>query len=232
MKISVALAAYKGEKYIARQLSSILSQLHEDDEVIVSDDFPQGETKKAVEQMCDSRIKYIEGPAQGVCANFENALRHCKGDIIFLADQDDVWLDNKVETVCKALEENDLVMHNAYITDSLLNKSGETCFSAHNANTGFLSNLIRNSFTGCCMAFRKEILAQVLPLPKGVPMHDWWIGLVVLKKGYKVSLVDEPLMLWRRHEDSVTGKKTSLLQKIKFRLKMIGFLFPVCQGKE
>lgn len=232
MKISVALAAYKGEKYIAEQLSSILSQLSENDEVVVSDDFPQGETKRIVEQMCDSRIEYIEGPTQGVCANFENALKHCTGDIIFLADQDDVWLENKVKTVCEALEENDLVMHDAYITDSFLNKSGETCFTVHNANTGFLKNLKRNSFTGCCMAFRKDILAQVLPLPKGLPMHDWWIGLVAIKKGYRVSLINEPLMLWRRHEGSVTGKKTSLLQKLKFRLKMIGFLFPMCQGKE
>ena len=63
MKISVALAAYKGEQYIAEQIDSILSQLGENDEIIVSDDYPQGKTREIVlnRQLQDKRIKYIEG---------------------------------------------------------------------------------------------------------------------------------------------------------------------------
>ena len=92
MKISVALAAYKGEQYIAEQLNSILPQLGDDDEIIVSDDFPSGKTREAVDGIRDKRIRYIEGQSKGVVSNFENALNACTGDVIFLCDQDDVWM--------------------------------------------------------------------------------------------------------------------------------------------
>ena len=115
-KISVALAAYKGENFIGEQLSSILTQLADTDEVVVSDDFPQGKTKEIVLSMAESdkRIRYIEGPAKGLIMNFENAIKNCTGDYIFLADQDDVWLPDKVESVVEEFEKGaDLVLHNA-----------------------------------------------------------------------------------------------------------------------
>lgn len=89
MKISVALAAYKGEKYIKAQLESILSQLPPDSQVVVSDDLPDGKILRIIDEIADSRVEYVEGASKGVCANFENALKRCTGDVIFLSDQDD-----------------------------------------------------------------------------------------------------------------------------------------------
>ena len=105
MKISVALAAYKGEQYISEQIDSILSQLGENDELIISDDYPGGKTREIVlgYQSKDKRIRYIEGEGKGVVKNFENALRVCTGDVIFLSDQDDVWMPDKVELVMKEI---------------------------------------------------------------------------------------------------------------------------------
>ena len=90
--ISVALAAYKGEKYIEEQIRSILPQLSHDDEIIVSDDRPGGMTEKIVKKIAmeDSRVVWVEGKSKGVVTNFVNAIRYCKGDKIFLCDQDDV----------------------------------------------------------------------------------------------------------------------------------------------
>ncbi|MBQ6265652.1 MAG: glycosyltransferase [Clostridia bacterium] len=224
MKISVALAAYKGEKFIGEQIKSILAQLPPDGEIIVSDDLPGGETKQAVSDASggDSRVKYIEGPGKGVCANFENAIRACSGDVIFLSDQDDVWLPQKINSVMKEFENGaDVVLHDAYVTDAQLEIKEESFFAVHSSKSGFAANLVKNSFVGCCMALTKEVADMCLPFPAGLPMHDWWIALLALKRHKKVVLLPERLIYWRRHENTVTGKKNSLAQQLKWRAKMI-----------
>ena len=224
MKISVALAAYKGEQYIAEQIESILSQLGENDELIVSDDFSSGETRFIVENLSsqDKRIIYIEGPGKGVVKNFENALKACSGDVIFLSDQDDVWLPGKVEAVMNEFRSGaQLVLHDASITDADLNITAPSCFEIHGANGSFAKNLIKNTFVGCCMAFTKELLNQTMPFPEGIAMHDWWIALIALRSKQKTVLLRKPLILWRRHGDNVTGGKTSAVQKIRWRLNML-----------
>ncbi|MBQ2846853.1 MAG: glycosyltransferase family 2 protein [Clostridia bacterium] len=227
MKISVALAAYKGEQYIAGQLESILGQLGKDDEIIVSDDYPAGETRDIVLNLAsgDNRIRYIEGTGKGVVKNFENALMHCSGDVIFLCDQDDVWMPDKVECVMKEIRNGaQLVLHDASSTDADLNITDESYFSSHGSNTSFLGNIARNSFVGCCMAFTRSVLEESLPFPEELPMHDWWIALVALKKNRKTVLLKKPLILWRRHGGNVTGGKTSFMQKISWRLKIVSSL--------
>ena len=222
MKISVALAAYKGERYIAEQLNSILCQLGENDEIIVSDDFPTGKTREAVAEIHDKRIRYIEGLGKGVVRNFENALNACTGDVIFLSDQDDVWMPDKVQKVLAEIRNGaDLVLHDAAVTDGSLNITDPSFFAVHGSNASFAKNLIRNSFVGCCMAFTRKVMADSLPFPNELPMHDWWIALAAMKKGYKTVLLPESLIKWRRHGENVTGGKTSTVQKIKWRLKML-----------
>lgn len=222
MKISVALAAYKGERYIAEQLNSILCQLGENDEIIVSDDFPAGKTREVVSEIHDKRIRYIEGQGKGVVRNFENALNACTGDVIFLSDQDDVWMPDKVQKVLAEIRNGaDLVLHDAAVTDGSLNITDPSFFAVHGSNASFAKNLIRNSFVGCCMAFTRKVMADSLPFPNELPMHDWWIALAAMKKGYKTVLLPESLIKWRRHGENVTGGKTSTVQKIKWRLKML-----------
>ncbi len=224
MKISVALAAYKGEQYISEQLDSILGQLGENDELIVSDDYPEGKTREIVmnRQSQDKRVRYIEGEGKGVVRNFENALKACSGDVIFLSDQDDVWMPDKVELVMKEISNGaELVLHDASVTDSVLNITEPSYFAVHGSNASFFGNMARNSFVGCCMAFTKQVLLESLPFPEELPMHDWWIALVALKKKRKVVLLSKPLIKWRRHSETVTGRKTSVLQKIMWRIRIL-----------
>ncbi len=223
LKISVLIAAYNGEKYIAQQLASVLSQLGEGDEVIISDDNPSGATFATVEPfLSDRRIKYIHGPSKGVDANKEFLLRECTGDVAFLCDQDDVWLPAKVERVMQAVSGGACcVLHNAYITDENLNKTGKTLFEDRGAKTGVIHNIIKNCYTGACMALTRQAFEAALPFPENLPMHDQWLGLVSEKVG-RVELIDEPLLLYRRNPGSMTGGKTSLAQKIKWRLSITG----------
>ncbi|MBQ7956647.1 MAG: glycosyltransferase family 2 protein [Clostridia bacterium] len=222
-KISVALAAYKGEKFIEEQLDSILFQLKENDEIIVSDDLPGGETEQIVRAFAqkDARVKYIEGPRKGLIKNFENAIKNCTGDYIFLCDQDDVWLPDKVEQVTEKFDEGfSLVLHNAMVTDTSLKITDTSFFTSHGTKTGFLANILKNSYMGCCMAFKSELCGKILPFAEDIPMHDQWIGLIAEKSG-KVCLIEKPLILYRRHGNNMTGGKTSLKQKIIWRISIV-----------
>ena len=217
--ISVALAAYKGEAYIEAQLRSILPQLSHEDEIIVSDDAPGGATERVVRRVMadDPRVLYVEGKGQGVVGNFVNAIRHCRGDKIFLCDQDDVWLPDKVQQVMAAFGSGaTLVVHNAYVTDKDLNITDYSFFALRGSKKGFVHNFIKNSYMGCCMAFDRSLLKRIMPMPKYVPMHDQWIGLIGEVYG-KVKFLDAPLIYYRRTGENVTGGKTTTAQKLQWR---------------
>lgn len=223
MKVSIALAVYNGEKYIKAQLDSVLKQLRKDDEVIISDDNPGSEMSLLVKKIAenDSRIKYIEGPGKGVIKNFENAIKNTTGDVVFLCDQDDIWLDDKVKIVMKEIDNGaDVVLHNAIITDADLSSEGLSFFDKNKSKIGLVKNIIKNSYMGCCMAFKSELKKDILPFPENIPMHDQWIGTVAEKLKYKVTLVDKPLIYYRQHGNNVTGGKTSLGDKIKWRMNI------------
>ena len=221
--ISVALAAYEGEAYIEAQLRSILPQLSHDDEIIVSDDKPGGATERIVRRVMadDPRVLYVEGKGQGVVANFVNAIRHCRGDKIYLCDQDDVWLPDKVRQVTEAFENGvTLVLHNAYVTDKDLNITDYSFFALRGSKPGFLRNIVKNSYMGCCMAFDRSLLKKIMPMPKHLPMHDQWIGLMGEKYG-KVAFLDAPLIYYRRTGNNVTGGETTTKQKLQWRRYLI-----------
>ena len=229
MKISVLVAAYHGEKYIAQQLESILPQLGEGDELLISDDSRTPETGEVCKPFLkDPRVVYLEGPHAGVDKNKEFLLRQCTGDVAFLSDQDDVWLPGKAQKVLAAIEGGACcVMHNARLTDAELNPTGETLFENRRVGTGLLRNVIRNGYTGCCMALTRAAFEAALPFPEKLPMHDQWLGLVSEKVG-RVALLDEPLLLWRRNEGSMTGGKTGLMQKLIWRAEIVTALARHC----
>lgn len=143
--ISVCIATYNGEKYVCEQLESILKQIGNDDEVIISDDGSTDETLNIIKGFIEKEqktIKLIEGPRKGV-----------------------------------------------------------------------IKNLIKNSYIGCCMAFKCEIKEKILPFPDGIEMHDWWIGLVSEMK-YKSYFIDEKLIRYRRHGDNVSSLHHHPLKKM------------------
>lgn len=217
--ISVCIATYNGEKYVCEQLESILKQIGNDDEVIISDDGSTDETLNIIKGFIEKEqktIKLIEGPRKGVIKNFENAIKNAQGDIIFLSDQDDIWEDNKVETMVDAFRKSNdyyVVVHDATVVDSNGEKIMDSFFATRNSKKGLIKNLIKNSYIGCCMAFKCEIKEKILPFPDGIEMHDWWIGLVSEMK-YKSYFIDEKLIRYRRHGDNVSSLHHHPLKKM------------------
>jgi hypothetical protein len=127
----------------------------------------------------DNRIKIYDGVKFGSpIRNFENAINKAKGDFIFLSDQDDLWLEYKVEKMMMALKDHDVVVSNAYMGDGSLNVIMDSYFEWRNSKAGIIKNLIRNSYLGCCMAFKRKVLDKAMPFPKNIPMHDMWIGMI------------------------------------------------------
>lgn len=220
--ISICIATYNGARYIGEQLASILKQLSAEDEVVVSDDGSTDGTLDIVRSFNDRRIRIVDGPQRhSPTLNFEWALRNAKGDYIFLADQDDVWLEGKVRRCVEELQMCDCVVSDAKVTDSLLNTTSESLFQLMHVKRGRLSNLLwRNGYTGCCMAFKREVLSKALPFPTDIPMHDIWIGNVAAFCG-RLRFIDDRLLLFRRHDATAScngkGSTYSLWQKLSFR---------------
>jgi len=225
-KISVAMATYNGEKYIEQQIKSILDQTMQIDELVISDDGSIDKTISLIESIKDKRIKIIKGPQNGVKKNFQNAIENTTGDIIFLADQDDVWEKDKVEEILKVFEKDEnitLVVHNAKIVDENLNQiSPYTTFKWRNSKNGIVKNIIKNSYVGCCMAFKRKIIKYILPIPNNIEMHDQWIGIINEKKLGKSIFITDTLIKYRRHgKNESSMRHHSLSKMIKNRIVFI-----------
>lgn len=203
--ISVCIATYNGERFVRQQIDSIIGQLGADDEIIVSDDGSTDMTLDIVRGINDGRIRIVEGPRKkSPTLNFENALKAAKGDYIFLADQDDVWKDGKVEVCMKWLRDYDCVISDAEMVDGNLNTMEESYFKAHGTKAGRLYNaLIKNGYMGCCMAFTRRVLDAALPFPKDIPLHDIWIGNIAAFK-YNVKFINDRLVRFRCHGDNAS----------------------------
>ena len=236
------MATYNGERFVRDQLETILSQLPPDAEVIVADDGSTDRSLKIIEAVGDSRVRILpEGPHLGPIYNFERALKEAKGDVIFLSDQDDAWIPGKVQLMLDALgfdgatfETNApwLAVHDAIFMDSAgdpltsINRFSQymTMWSRRPYKRGVFRNWMKNSYTGCCMAFRKELLKFALPFPKNLPMHDQWLGLVAERKN-RVVAIPQSLILYRIHENNAThlvgGKPCGFVQRLKWRWNLL-----------
>lgn len=211
---SVCVATYNGERYIEEQLRSILSQIAEDDEIIISDDDSTDGTLKIVESIGDKRIRIRHSHAHYFRDNFVEAMGEAKGEIIFLSDQDDVWLPGKYKRCLEELKEVDLVCTNSIMTDSELKVIEPNFFHIYHSGAGLIKNTINNTYYGSCLAFRRSLLAYALPMPATHEIgHDIWLGLVAEMTG-KVRFIETPYLLYRRHEDTTT-KTTSLIGRSK-----------------
>ena len=223
------MATYNGEKYLRQQLESILSQLSpQEAEIVIADDGSTDETLQIVDSLKDSRIRVL--PAEkhlGTIYNYERALQAAKGDVLFLADQDDIWLPGKVTVVLDGLKECDLVMHDAYMLCPKDSQEGVwlrfgKLSDIRPYRSGVLRNWWKNSFTGCCMAFRRDVLEKALSFPKNLPMHDQWLG-IVAERYFRTCWIGEPLTEYRQHSSNAThigNSPAGILQKIKWRVDL------------
>jgi glycosyltransferase involved in cell wall biosynthesis len=225
MKISVCMAAYNGAVHIRVQLASILNQLGPDDQIVVVDDASTDDTVQIVEGFKDSRIQlHMNAFNMGVVRTFNRALHLAQGDLIFLSDQDDRWYENKISVIREifSTQRVDLIVHDAVAVEGN-QVIANSLFNLKNRSAGLMKNFMSNTYTGCCMAFKREILAKVLPIPakRGI-FHDAWIGIMSEYYNYKVAFIDVPLMEWHRHDrNTSTLKRREIIRILLERIVLL-----------
>ena len=225
MMVSVCIATHNGEKYLLDQIDSILNQLNENDEVIVCDDCSSDNTVKILNSFSDSRLRiYCNSSRLGHVQNFAKAISYAKGAIVFLSDQDDVWLPGRYPLMIKHLHQNPLV--NMVASNfALIDEHGNAIGRFNKLVPGigkrwpriltiFLGQM---PYYGCTFAFKRELIPSILPIPPRIESHDIWIALLANFLG-AVENLDAETLCRRIHASNLTSKtRRPLLLILKSR---------------
>jgi len=209
MLVSIAMTTYNGEQFLREQLDSILAQTYSNFEIIICDDQSMDRTYQILQEfaLLDSRIKLFKNDTNlGLVKNFEKALYLCSGQYIALADQDDIWEPEKIETLITNIGHYSLIHSDACLIDSLneVFAYSYSKYSKKDTNKNFIEYLLSNNVTGCTSLFKRELLQQCLPIPEKVLLHDWWIALNAMKLN-GIIYIDKSLTRYRQHHTNQIG---------------------------
>lgn len=220
MNISVAMCTYNGSRFLDEQLSSIEKQLRRLDELVVCDDRSSDDTVPKLQNFAKHSsfpVKIVLNESNlGSTRNFEKAISLCSGEIIALADQDDIWSENRLLKTEQAFAANPragLVFGDGMIIEANGVTTGATLWQSADFNSADQSQfargnatqvlLQRNVVTGATMAFRSELRGLVLPIPE-IWVQDGWIALIISFFADLIAL-NEPLVKYRQHANQQIG---------------------------
>ena len=228
-KVSVALAVFNGAEFLPQQLESLVANLRPGDEIVAVDDVSTDNSVAILESCPWPELRIIRHDKnKGVFGTFETALKAAQHDIIFLCDQDDVWLRGKRDAFVNEFEAD--ADCKAVVSDvEIIDGKGTVLLESFMATRdGFkgdpFSTFSRNRFLGCAMAIHRSIIDLSLPVPRVVPMHDMWFGIMAGLSG-NVRYIDKVLMQYRRHGSNTSiGRTGNALQIIWRRIRLIAGL--------
>lgn len=229
MKLSIALCTYNGEKHLPEQLESISRQTCLPDELVVCDDCSTDATLAILESFAKSahfttRI-FNNGENLGPSRNFAKAISLCQGEWIFLCDQDDRWLPDKIRISSKKLKQMEetfgqnvpLMVHtDAIVADEELQEIYSPLWALQHSfpEKGHqLAKLLnQNLVTGCTAVLNRALCDKALPISEQAVMHDWWLALVAASFG-QIGIIPESTIIYRQHGQNDTGAKSWGLTK-------------------
>lgn len=224
------MCTYNGARFLQEQLESIENQIRLPDEVVICDDGSTDNTAKIVEAFASSApfsVGFYSNPRNlGSTKNFEKAIGLCTGDIIALADQDDVWFAEKLQRMAEAFSSSDAVgavFSDAQVVDDELRPLGYTLWEFGGLSESKVMQVARGKalelllrqdvVTGATFAFLSRFRDRLLPIPE-VWVHDGWIALL-LACMTEIVPIGEPLMSYRLHAANQIGAtRKSLLARL------------------
>jgi glycosyltransferase involved in cell wall biosynthesis len=202
------MAAYNGAAFIEDQISSILGQLGETDELIIIDDCSKDDTVDRVKSIQDPRIRLsVNDSNAGYVRTFDRALRQATGRYVLLSDQDDLWADGRVDLMTSALDSTEVVAGNLEILGQPGKRTPSPLVAAqssqHARNIAMLF-ADRRGYWGCAMGIRHDFLTTATPFPSQlVESHDLWLALIGNVAG-SITHLDETVTYRRVHGDNAT----------------------------
>ena len=231
--VSVCMASYNGEKFIKEQIISIISQfINKDDELIIVDDCSTDDTVKIIKKINSKNIKlFFNNKNIGVVKTFERAIQKAKNPLIFLSDQDDIWLPHKIsvyKTIFLQEKNIDLIQSDHYLIDKN-SKIIKKYFLRDEHPFKIYIPLVNVRCHGPGIAISQKAKKFVLPFPNKISSHDQWIG-IILSIRFKIKHINIPCQKYRIHDNQVcsAGRKSrrTFLIILKSRAYM---LFSICR---
>ena len=206
-QVSVVLATYNGAAFLVEQLESIATQTRMPDELVVSDDASEDSTLTILEEFATTApfpVRVIRNDRRvGYAGNFERALRHCRGEYVFFSDQDDVWLETKVERVVTEFERRSavhLVIHDLIVKPGDLIGEGRSALKTYRTQ----GESVLTYVAGCATAVRRPLLEAAQPFPRLAGIgHDTWLHMLAHQLNAR-AVMEEALTLYRRHGGNAT----------------------------
>ena len=220
--VDICLATYNGESYIEEFYSSLVQQSHKKWSLLIRDDMSIDSTLSIIKKISahDSRVHLANGDYGnlGIIGNFSKVISSSTSEYVMLADQDDVWYPDKVETALKAIRSLEqanyghitptLVFSDLNVVDANLNlihPSFIRMVGFENLTKPSFSQLLtQNIAPGCAMIVNRSLLDLALPIPKEAVMHDWWLILIASLFGH-IGYIDKPTMAYRQHGKNNIG---------------------------
>lgn len=223
-KVAILMATYNGEKYIVEQIESILKQTYQDFVLFIRDDNSSDSTKIKIKEYIEKYPNKIievrdENIAKGAYKNFMLLLEYVynlkKFDLFMFSDQDDVWLDNKVEDTINEYnkienKEQPILIHtDLNVVDAELNLISESFYKYCNLKgkyNKFNNYLIQNNVVGCTTLINGNLAEKVKFDTNNIRMHDWYFALIASAFG-KIVFIDKATIKYRQHGSNVLGAK-------------------------
>lgn len=233
MTIDIVLATYNGAAYLAQQLDSILAQDETDWRLLVRDDSSKDTTGAILSEYAQrypDKILLIknDGKRLGITENFNALLTAATAEYVMCADQDDVWLPQKVSLTLKGMKRMEqqfgadmplLVHTDSIVVDEVLNelaKSRGGKLKLNPDNSPLSRLLVQNTVQGCTMMMNRPLLSQALPIPPSVRMYDMWIAQVAAALG-QIGYIEQATVKYRQHRGNAVGAaggKKTLREKV------------------
>lgn len=229
--VDILMATYNGINYIEEQINSILMQTYQDWNLIIRDDGSNDGTIDIIKKFkykYSEKIIFIEDGKQGLGAkgNFAELLKYSKNNYCMFCDQDDIWIENKIEDTLKKMKELEfkygnstpiLVHTDLKVVNENLNVINSSFWNYQNLNYRYkkINNLlVQNNVTGCTVLINKTLLGFSKNIPESCIMHDWWLAIIASCLGV-IGTLNESTILYRQHGNNEVGAH---------RYKSIGFI--------